>query len=71
MVQKGFYLWVLHGLQGAVKGRTQRGEVDEHVHIWVLLHGVLHVLIHGDEDLFMAPIELLFMVSTGKQTRRQ
>lgn len=64
------YLWVVHGLHGAIKSWTQRGKVDEHVHIWVLLHGVTHVLIHRDEDLFMAPVVLLFVVSPERQPRR-
>lgn len=68
--RRDFYLWVLHGLHGAVKGWAQRGKVDEHIHIWVFLNGIAHVLIHRDEDLFVAPVELLFVVSTGmKQCR--
>ena len=69
MVKNCIYLWVLHGLHGAVKGGTQRRKADEHVHIWVLLHGVTHVLVHRDEDLFMAPVELLLVVSTGRTAR--
>jgi len=61
------HLWVLQGLHGAVVGWTQRGEADHHVHIGVLLHGVTHVLIHRDEDLFMAPVVLLLVVSTEKR----
>lgn len=61
------YLWVLHGLHGAIKSWTQWGKVDEHVHIWVLLHGIAHVFVHRDENLFMAPVELLFVVPTVKQ----
>lgn len=66
MVQGLIYLWVLHGLHGAVKGRAQGGKADEHVHLRVLFHGIAHVLVHRDEDLFMAPVEFLFVVSTGK-----
>lgn len=34
----------------------------------MLLHGVAHVLVHRQEDLFMAPVELLLVVSAGKNT---
>lgn len=32
----------------------------------MLLHGITHVLIDGDEDLFMAPVELLLVVSAER-----
>lgn len=57
-------LWELHGLQGAVIGRAERGKVDEHVHLWMFLHGVRHVLIDWQKDLLMTPVKLLFVVSS-------
>lgn len=66
-----FYLWVLHGLHRAVKGRTQRRKTDEHVHVGVLLHGFTHVFIDRDEDLFMAPVELLLVVSAERRNEKK
>lgn len=63
------HLRVLHGLHGAIEGRAQRCKADEHVHVGVLLHGVAHVLIHGEEDLFVAPVELLLVVSAERTKR--
>lgn len=67
----GVYLWVLQGLHSAIKRRTQGRKTDEHVHVGVLFHGIAHVLIHRDEDLFMAPVELLLVVSTERQKSRK
>lgn len=57
-------LWVLHGLYGAVVGRAQGGETDEHIYFWMFLHCISHVLIDRQQDLLMTPIKLLLMVST-------
>ena len=62
------YLWVLHGFHGAVEGRAQRGEADEHVHPGVFLHGVAHVLVHRHQDLLVTPVELLLVISTATHT---
>lgn len=64
-------LRVLHGLHGAVEGRAERGEADEHVHLRVFLHGVAHVLIDRQQDLLMAPVELLLVVPTGTHRQSQ
>ena len=57
---------MLHGFHGAVEGGPQRGEADEDVHIRVLLHGVVHALVDGHQDLLVAPVELLLVVSTAQ-----
>lgn len=64
-----YYLWVLHGLHGAVEGRAQGSKADQDVHLGVLLHGVGHVLVDRQQDLFVAPVELLLVIPTGKCKR--
>lgn len=32
----------------------------------MLLHGISHVLIYWQQDLLVAPVELLLVVTTGK-----
>jgi len=57
-------LWVLHGLYSAVIGRAEGGKTDEHIHFWMFLHCISHVLIDRQQNLLMAPVKLLLMVST-------
>ena len=64
---RDLYLGVLHGLHGALESRPQGGKADEHVHLGMLLHGVGHVLVDRDQDLLVAPVELLLVVPTGIQ----
>lgn len=59
-----FYLRVLHDLHCAVKGRPQRRKADNNIHLGVLPHGICDVLIDWQQDLFVAPIELLLVITT-------
>lgn len=61
------YLRVAHGLNGAVIGRAKGGEVDQHVYLWVFLHGISHVLEDGDQDLLVTPVKLLLVVPTVRK----
>ena len=59
----GADLFVVHGFERALVSGAQRGEVDEYVGRAVLLHGVVHALVDGDEDLLVAPVEFLLVVA--------
>lgn len=61
------YLGITHGLNGAVVGRAEGGEVDQHVYLRVLLHGISHVLEDGDQDLLVTPVKLLLVVPTVRK----
>lgn len=61
-----FYLWVLHSLHCAVEGWPQWSKADQDIHLSVLLHGVGHVLKDWKQNLFVAPVELLLVITTGK-----
>lgn len=61
------YLCVVHRLNGAIIGRAQRGEVDEHIHLRVLPHGICHILEDGDQDLLVTPVKLLLVVPTVRK----
>lgn len=64
-----FYLRVLHDLHRAVKGGPQRRKADHDIHLGVLPHGVGHVLIDWQQDFFVAPVELLLVITT-RQNRK-
>lgn len=61
------HLWVIHGFNRAVISRAQRREVDEDIHLRVLPHGICHVLVDRDQDFFVAPVELLPVVTTMEE----
>lgn len=58
----GADLGVLQRLERRVVSRTQRSKVNHDVGRRVLAHGVGHALVHGDEDLAVAPVELLLVI---------
>ncbi len=59
-------LRVLERLERAVVGGAERSEADEHVRLRVLLHRVRHVLVDRNQDLLVAPVELLAVVAPAK-----
>lgn len=59
----GAELRVVHRLDGALVRRTERGKVHHDVGGRVLLHGVVHRLVDRDEDLAVAPVELLLVIA--------
>lgn len=61
------YLCIIHGLNGTVVGGAERGKVDQHIYLWVFLHGIGHVLEDRDQDLFVTPVKLLLMVSAARK----
>lgn len=69
--KENIHLWILHGFHCAVKGRSERGEADQDIHFWMLPHGISHVLINWQQDLFMTPIELLLVVTSDKNKDTQ
>jgi len=64
------YLLVLHRFYRALLCRTKRREVDQHVRVCVPLHRVLHVLVYGNEDFLVSPVELLFVVTAASDTHQ-
>lgn len=61
------HLGIIHGFNSAVIGRAQGRKVDENIHLWVLPHGICHVLVDWDQDFFVAPVELLPVVTTVEE----
>lgn len=61
------YLRIVHGLHGAVISGSQRRKVDQHVHLWMLLHGICHVLEDRDQDFLVSPVKLLLVVPTARK----
>lgn len=62
------YLRVLHDLHCAVKSRAQWSKADHNIHLRVLSHCIGHVLIDRQEDLFVAPVKLLLVITTRQRT---
>jgi hypothetical protein len=58
-------LRIVHGLDARVVCRSERGKVDHDVGVRVLLHGVLHVLVDGHENLLVAPVKVLLGVAAN------
>lgn len=65
------YLCVIHGLNGTVVGGAERGKVDQHIYLWVFLHGIGHVLEDRDQDLLVTPVKLLLVVSAARKAEGQ
>lgn len=62
------YLRIAHGLHGAVISGPQRGEVNQHINLRVLFHGISHVLEDRDQDFLVSPVKLLLVIPTeGKR----
>lgn len=64
------YLCITHGLNGTVIGRAERGEVDQHVYLWVFLHGISHILEDRDQDLLVTPVKLLLVIPTVRKAEK-
>lgn len=60
------YLCIVHGLHGAVISGSQRCKVDQHVHLWMLFHGISHVLEDRDQDFLVPPVKLLLVIPTAR-----
>lgn len=65
------YLCITHGLNGTVIGGAERSEVDQHINLWVFLHGISHVLEDRDQDLFVTPVKLLLVVPSVKKAEEE
>eukprot|EP00047_Mylnosiga_fluctuans_P002395 m.224315 g.224315 ORF g.224315 m.224315 type:complete len:1021 (+) comp11078_c0_seq1:64-3126(+) len=53
----------LQGVHRRLVRAAQRGEVDKHIHLGVLAHGLGHLLIDRNHDLLGAPVEALLVVA--------
>lgn len=54
----GLDLGILHELHGRAVDTSRRGEVDNNVNVGVLAHGLVNLLVDGQESLAGAPVHL-------------
>ena len=60
------YLRKIHGFNRALISWSQRSEVDQNISFRVFPNGVPHIFVQRDKNFFMAPVELLLMISSKR-----
>lgn len=57
------HLWKLQGFNSALVSRPKRSKIDQSIGIWMGAHAVLHLLINRNQNFFVAPVKLLFVIA--------